>query len=497
MFDLIVEIPRIIYIAVLIIIHIIVAIHILLTKHENPSSAMLWILLVIILPVGGLVLYLIFGINRLKKMGNRVRLSARLFNTDVEKKEFIRFEQEMKNFTCPAPDFKDTRDFRSTLARIIPNRHHATIGNKLELLKDGTMAYPEMLKAIREAKYSIHMQSFIIMNDPVGQEIFNALADKADEGVDVKVIYDRFGSAKSIFSHFFHRYARRTENLKIRAFTPVNIFTPWRIQLRNHRKLMIVDGRVAFIGGINISEGNVRLESVPKNKYIHDLHCRITGPSVTDFQMLFLRDWVFASRKKLKEIIKPHDFAMPEACGNNIVRVIDSGPGQNFEASQNVFFTAAATADKFIWIMTPYFVPDRSFVKALCMAAARGVEVRIIVPQNNNHFFVNWASQSLYHDLLASGIRIFEKKGIFTHAKAMVIDGKWTFMGSSNCDVRSFKLNYELDFCVEDGDFVNQLLEQFNSELKECDEVHIDRELKKPLPVKLVENLCSLLTPIL
>ncbi|MFA7232195.1 MAG: phospholipase D-like domain-containing protein, partial [Victivallaceae bacterium] len=349
-----------------------------------------------------------------------------------------------------------------------------------------------------KAKHSIRMQSFIIMNDPVGREIFDALAKRAEHGVDVKVLYDSFGSAKAYFSYFFHRYThQRLKNLKIRAFSPINIFTPWRIQLRNHRKLLIIDGNVAFIGGINISEDNARFSKVPRRKYIHDLHCRITGPAVSELQFVFLKDWLYSTKGKILNESLLDDFPVPEAQGDDIIRVVNSGPGQNPEASQSVFFTAAATAQKSLWIMTPYFVPGRSFIKALCITAARGVDVKIIVPKNNNHFFVALASQSLYRTLLSHGVKIYNKKGIFSHAKAMIVDGEWGFMGSSNCDVRSFKLNYELDFCVESGLFIDKLYKQFEFELTESEEILLENIHNSSLSKQLLENICALMAPVL
>jgi len=489
----------IIYVAYLII-QFGAGIHILFTKHEEPPSALLWLLVIIILPVAGLILYLIFGINRLKSMESSMKYSSDKFNSSrdvfTSKAAISNYLDCLRRFS-PDWEKRSESEFSRVLDRLLPECTPLT-GNQLELLEDGTMAYPRMLEDIMSAKFSVRMQSFIIMDDPVGKAIFDALARKAEEGIDVKILYDSFGSFYAGLSHFFRRYSqRKIPTLHIRAFSPINIFTPWRIQMRNHRKLLVIDGKIAFVGGINISEENVPLSKTPKRKHIHDLHCRITGPSVADFQFQFFKDWIFSTGKALEDEAVAEDFPMPEATGDSIVRVVNSGPGQNPEATQNVFFTAAATAHKYLWIMTPYFVPDRNYLSAICMTAARGADVKIIVPKNNNHFFVDWAAQSFYRKLLHKGVRIYERNGFFSHAKAMMVDGEWAYLGSSNCDVRSFRLNYELDFCVEKGSFLSEVEQQFRIELAQSDEVRLDVIENKKFMVRLLENLCALLAPIL
>lgn len=474
------------------------AAHILLTRHEEPSSALMWLLLIILLPVFGMIFYCFFGIIRIKTVGSRVRKIQNFVDSSKDRymgNQIKHYLDNLKEF-IPSPG-KLPSDSHTILDSLFPGRVPLG-GNKLELLRDGTSAYPRMLKDIKAAKNSIRMQSFIIMNDSVGKKIFDALEKQAQKGVDVKVQYDSFGSFKASCSYFFQRYVKKDlENLSIRPFSPFNILAPWRTQLRNHRKLLVIDGKTAYIGGINIAEENIKRRKLPRRKHIHDLHCRISGPAVAEFQMAFLKDWVYSTRSKLVAEELPNDFPPHQWEGDSIVRVIDSGPGQNYQGSQNVFFAAAATAKKSLWILTPYFVPGQSYIKALSMTAARGVDVRVIVPRNNNHPFVAQASQSFYRLLLSGGIRVFEKKGAFSHAKAMLVDSEWAFMGSSNCDIRSFRLNFELDFCVRKGEFIDDLKNQFERELADCREISLKSINNKSVLVKLRENFCALFAPIL
>lgn len=494
------DISLIVFTAAEIIIQFVVVIHILLTKHEESASAILWLLVVLFFPVFGVIMYLIFGINRVNTLGISIKLANEQMN--AHKNEPFRnklahyFEEQHKFIARNDKTNWGTVSYNRTIDRLLPETLPLR-GNNLELLKDGNMAYPRMIEAMEKAGKNIHLQSFIIMNDEIGTEIFDILERKAEQGIDVKVLYDRFGSGQAIITHFFRKYSKKIPKLKILPFARVNLFTPWRIQLRNHRKLLVVDGETAFIGGINISSENVTPSAALKDKYIHDLHCKVEGPCVGYLQFSFLRDWCYASATQPSSVFTQEHFPMPEDKGEAIVRVIDSGPGHNHEASEKIFFTATATAKKYIWIMTPYFVPDISFIKALCMTAARDVEVRLIVPKKNNHWYVQYAAQSLYQALLSNGVRIFEKKGSFSHAKAMIVDGEWGFMGSSNCDVRSFRLNYELDFVISTGEFLGDLHAQFEEELSESEEVSLNRIYNKKLQLQLIENLCSLLIPVL
>lgn len=475
-------------------------IHILLYKHEEPVSAILWMFVVFTFPILGVIFYLFCGINRMKTLGLKIAVA----NERIHAQQKQQLDAVIERLTTARKQFlyhdlkpaADSMNLKQTLDRLLPNTY-ALIGNDLELLRDGTFAYPKMLQAIKQARHNIHLQSFIIHNDAVGREILDALEQKARAGVDVKVLYDKFGSTKAAWSHLFKHYLRhKLPNLRIIPFSVANIFAPWRVQLRNHRKLLVVDGKTAFIGGINISSDN-DIRIAKKDKYIHDLHCKLKGPAVKPLQLSFLRDWYYASKIKASEVFLPEYFPTLKAQGQSVVRIVDSGPGQRNKAAEKMFLAAAATAKKSLLIMTPYFTPDKSFMTSLTMAAARGVVVRIILPKRNNHWYAQYASRSLYRSLLAHGVRIFEKLGVFSHSKAMLVDGKLACMGSSNCDIRSFRLNYELDFVASEGKFINDLATQFKQELADAEEILLKQIQHKKMPLKLLENLCSLLIPVL
>ena len=480
--------------------NLVVCIHILLKKCSEPTSAILWLFVIFTLPGTGACIYLLFGINRLRTVGLKVELANKLIAAEVASSVhtgIINYQSNQKNFSLNNYS-ESTRLLNKTLDMIFPLKPPLT-GNSIKLLHNGTMAYPEMLRAIENAQSSIHLQSYIIMNDPIGRKVLDALEKKADEGLDVKVIYDRFGSYKAILAMFFKKYAKIGTNLQTHAFTHSTLFSPWRIQLRNHRKLIVVDGKTAFIGGLNIAQENdlqvTRLKR--KTKSVYDIHCIVEGPIVHELQFSFLRDWHYATKADPVTIFTAESFPVLEECGDVSMRIIDSGPGQSSEASFNNFMAAINTARQQILIMTPYFIPDKSFVDMLCFAAARGIEVKLIVPETTDHWYVKYASQSYHKKLLRSGVRIFIKGGSFVHSKAMLIDGVTAIMGSSNCDSRSFRLNYELDFVAQSDAFGEQLGEHFANGFKSSTEITTTTIAEKKLYSVLLENTCSLLSPIL
>jgi cardiolipin synthase A/B len=471
-------------------------IHIITTKHDEPASATLWIFVIIDFHIFGIFVYLILGINRIKTKGIKIEKYNKSMTALRTSKGYLSsFLEQLMNFH---PTLKNTpeHEYQQILNRIVPGTFHVT-GNSVELLIDGTIAYPKMIDAINKSQKHINLQSYIITDDKIGEKIFQALKKKANEGVKVKVLFDTIGSSKAYKSHFFKYWCAESPNLEIKPYSKFNILTPYRIQLRNHRKLLVCDGKTAFVGGINISSEN-DINSTLKNKHIHDLHCKIEGPAVGEIQYIFLKDWSFVSKKHpLTLLTEINYFAVPVNCGNETVRVVASGPGQAYEASKKLFFTAVTAAKKNIWIITPYFVPDTAFIQALCMLAAKNVDVRIIIPQNNNHWYVRYACRSIYNRLLQANIRIFEKTGNFSHVKAMLVDNQWATMGSSNCDIRSFRLNYELDCVIEGEDFIKKLHNQFQDELKETVEITWATRQKRRFREKLLEDICSLFTPVM
>lgn len=483
--------------------------HILFTMQDDSEWARLWLLLLLVLPGAGVLLYWVAGISRKNTFGKRILYSVR--RLALEKgAAFLHGPlagngKQIRNFfTAPDPGFAPVEALLDNLLyppEEIPEesgssalRHFfcSCTGNSAELFCDGTQGYPAMLQAIRSARKHIHLQSYIFANDPVGRAILAALRERAQNGVEVRVLFDKLGSLTSMWQ-LLRCKKGCPDSFHIHPFSHSSLLTPWRLQLRNHRKLLIVDGKTAFAGGLNISYENVR---TPRQEGIHDYHCRIRGPVVRELQYAFLCDWFYSAGKKDPSLDFADYFPQPEPEGNNRIRVMTSGHGYHFRGTEKVFFTAAASAVKSLWIITPYFVPGYDYVKALCMAAARGVDVRIIVPENSDHWYVKLASSSHYETLMENRVQIFKRQGVFSHAKAMLVDSSWCFLGSSNCDNRSFSLNFELDLLFSAGDFPGILHRQFLEEFRHC-RVLTREDLKKSPLQRIAAGICALASPVL
>ena len=484
-----------------VLLHVGTILYILYRESDDVSERTFWLLTVTLLPVAGIVLFLFFGIVRIRPI-RRMSRQHDAFERERPRRRWLgegiaALDRELTRFHTPAA-VREQEPHR-LFEELFPTSLLLE-GNGGEILRNGTEAYPRMLADIRQARHTIRMQSFILMSDRAGRRILRALEAKAAEGVDVKVLYDGFGSFFSYFSRYFLRLLLRPpRNFEMRPFSPLNLLTPWQFQLRNHRKLLVIDGRVAYSGGMNISEENEASEKAPPTRRIHDLHARLTGPAVIPFLLSFFQDWAYTTRHKgIRDLTAEGEFPAEIARGGNTrIRVLSSGAYGRYLGTRDMFFAAVTAAQRSVTILTPYFVPGATFEEMLRMAAARGVEVRLVVPRRNNHWFVDLAARSSYRRLVAAGIRIFERRGAFSHIKAMLVDDAWGFMGSSNCDNRSFRLNFELDFCFEGGELMTRMRQVVRAEFAGSEELPRARIEAVPFLRRLAENCCSLLSPIL
>ena len=486
--------------AVVAILQLLSIIHILISKHANPAQSVFWLLLVTLLPGVGLLGYLFLGITRYEHVRSKVIRMRKVLSGDSRHlnspSPWAEINRSLAAFQLTGAQANTPRMIM--LDRLFPE-HPALTGNQLEKLEDGIAAYPRMLADIKNARSTVRLQSYILNSDEIGQMFMTALAERAAAGVDVKILFDSVGSFKSYFSQYFRKELRQNrKNFRIKAFSPVNLLAPWKFQLRNHRKLLVIDGQIAYVGGINISAGNIRSRRLPPSQYIHDLHCRITGPAVSQLSLSFLTDYLYSCRSSQRHnALHSGDCTLPVRTGKSVVRVLPGGPGNTREATRKLFFAAAALAQKELWLQTPYFVPGRDYVNALCMAAARGVDVRIVVPAEGNHFYMTWAAQNFFDQLHEAGVKIYEKLGYFAHTKALLVDSEWGFMGSSNCDSRSFYLNFELDFCFEGDSFTSEMVRQFQQEFSGSRKLTQHRLSSTPEARKLLNSIAALFTPIL
>ena len=465
--------------------------HILLFK-KRPVSSVLWLLLVWFLPYVGGILYVTFGIDRVRR-GAAVRLASKEL---VTRKADLHptFERRMVQDTHGATtgDFPGSHIFRATDPAVKP--FHVLRGNHAELLVDGDQFYPSLYEAIRGAETSIHFQTFVFRRDRSGRALLELLIERARAGVEVRLLYDRFGSTAAHLTRFFD--PAREAGVKVYSISQANVLRGhFQVNLRNHRKVCVIDGRVAYVGGINIHDENVTRYS--KGPPIRDYHVRLEGPAVLDLQFAFVEDWHFASREAPEALLGPKCFPPPEVAGTGLVQVVPGGPEIAGHGLADAIFGAIVTAERSITIQTPYFVPDEPIVHALRYAATRGVEVRVIVPAYNNHWYIAYAARALYGMLLRAGVRIFERSQPFAHAKAMEIDGVYAMMGSANLDYRSLHLNFETNVEVADSGFIAALAARLEREIEVSVEIREVEWLERPMWRRLLENFCLLFQPLL
>jgi cardiolipin synthase len=367
------------------------------------------------------------------------------------------------------------------------------LGNKVTLLKDGAATYPAMFAAIRNAKDHVNLETFIIEDDEVGREFAAVLLEQQRRGVQVNMIYDSIGALGTPKAYF----DRLTEGgISVLEFNPVNAMSvamPWTLNNRDHRKLLVVDGRTVFLGGINISSVYASGSVVKRNAEPHgntvawrDTHIQIDGPVVGEFQKLFLETW---RKQKGKPLAQKEYFPALKAEGRDIVRAVGSTPDDPFSVMYLTLISAIGNAEKQVYLTNAYFVPDPQLLKALTDAAGRGVDVKLILPSHSDSQFAFHAGRSHYSELLKGGVKIHERRGALLHAKTAIVDGVWSTVGSANLDWRSALDNNEVNAVVLGREFAGQMLAMFAADLAQSEAIDAERWERRPLPFRFKERM--------
>jgi cardiolipin synthase len=404
------------------------AVHALLTKPD-PRSALGWIVTGWLLPFAGTILYLLFGVNRVRTRARQLRAGLTPIGSSIGS--------------------RPPRDFASQLTRIgdAVTQRPRLPGNEVVALENGENAFPLMLEAIRRARHTVWLSTYIFETDPVGREFIAALAAAAERGAEVRVLIDGIGEWYS-----WPHAVRLLRHAGVRAarFLPPRLAMPvFSLNLRNHRKLLIVDGEVGFVGGMNIGGREV---GKAHHRRMADLHFQMRGPAVSQLAECFAADWQFAAGEPLA----PSPLAAPGA-GGCTCRVITEGPDEDSDKLLFVILGAISIAHRQVLIMTPYFIPPPELTAALQTAALRGVEVCLVLPARSNLRYVDWATRRWLPPLLERGIQVYLQPPPFSHTKLLVIDGSYAQIGSANIDPRSLRLNFEIAVEVYDEGVCAQL----------------------------------------
>jgi cardiolipin synthase len=451
--------------------------HAVLHKRD-VGSAIGWSGLVWLAPLFGSLFYMMLGINRIERRATRLREGA-------ARPPAAECDSSDCGIASTDPELASLATLVDRVARVPLTR-----GNRVVPLPGGDVAYPAMLEAIAGAERSIGLASYIFDNDRAGRPFVDALALAHDRGVAVRVLIDGVG----------RRYSRPpiTDALGARGI-PCALFLksalPWRnpyLNLRNHRKLLLVDGRIGFTGGMNIREGC--LLALDPAHPVQDLHFRFDGPVVRQMVDTFALDWAFTEHEQLDGTAW---YPEPPTEGTTLARGVADGPDEDFEAIRQVLLGALAQARRRVRICTPYFLPDPALIAALNVTALRGVEVEIVVPEKPNLRVVHWASMAQAGLLLPSGCRMLMTPPPFDHTKLMLVDDGWAFVGSTNWDARSLRLNFEFNIECYDRALVADLHRIVDTKVATAQPLTVEALERRPFPVKLRDGVARLFTPYL
>lgn len=456
------------------------------------SKTMSYLLLVVFLPVLGIILYFTLGIN----YRNRKIYTKKLVK-DAETEKMLR-EGILRRSNKILNSGNEVLEENKALVRLLLNDELSPLTghNKTEILLNGEGKFPRVLEVLESARHHIHMEYYIYEPDKIGTQIADILKKKAQEGVIVRLIYDDFGSRRirrKVVPALREAGVLAMPFYKIKLIALAN-----RINYRNHRKIIVVDGKEAFVGGINVCDTYINSDEVGKSVYWRDMHLYFAGPAVRNLQNLFLADWNFCASDnvemsriyfpEMEQVIQPDDRYM---------QVVASGPDSATPSILYSILQAIMLADKEILITTPYFIPGESLMDILVISAKSGVDVHIMVPEKGDSRLVNAAAQSYYLELAEAGVHIHRYTRGFVHSKTMVVDGEISMIGSSNMDIRSFDLNFEVNAIIYDEEDAARMREIFFEDVKHCVEIDPAEWRNRPKYIHLIERIARLLSPLL
>jgi cardiolipin synthase len=457
--------------------------YVILYKRDS-RSAIIWVAFIWLAPLLGSIAYLAFGVNRIRLRARALRGKSAWYQPVPPT---IACAPEHSGALLP-PEYAGLRTLADMIGKVVEKP--LVPGNSLQILVNGDEAYPQMIEAISAARESITLCTYIFDNNAWGRRFADALGRAVARGVQTRVLIDDAGARYSWVPIVKHL---REMDVPTVRFLPT--FAPWRLMtmnLRNHRKVLVVDGRLGFTGGMNIRDGHV-LGDNPRRP-VQDLQFRVEGPVVEQLQEAFAEDWFFCTRQTLRGApwFKPLSPA-----GQVIARALVAGPDKNFEKLRWAIQGALACAKDHIQIVTPYFIPDQSIISAINVTAMRGVKVDIIMPSKNNLPYVDWASRAMWWQVLERGCRIWLTPPPFDHSKLLLVDNIWAMIGSANWDTRSLRLNFELNIECYGKEFAGQVREVIEAKLANARPVTLTEMDRRPLGVRLRDGIARLLSPYL
>lgn len=464
----------------------------ILIENRNPTKTIAWILVIVFLPFIGIILYFFFG-QKFKKDEFFKRI-------DKNHQKIINEKwAEMDQFVHDDLDKVNARiGSLSQVYRYLNNARVAypATNNEVKLLTNGEEKFPLFLEALREAKDHIHLEYYIFDEDHIGNEIIDILIEKAKNGVEVRVTADDFGSSKLNK----HRSRFDGTGVEFQTFLPVRFSSLANSNYRNHRKILIVDGKKAFLGGINISDKYINQNGVisPNNKvYWRDTSVMIEGDSINSLQLQFYLNWMMTEGKKFNISDPKYFYSSKEKNDFSTVSFGLSSPGSDLHSAMEAMILAITLAKKKVQLCTPYFIPSDEFKTAMMIAVSSGVEVELIIPKKGDSFVVQQASLSFLKPLMKRGVKVYLYEKGFIHAKTITVDDKLAFIGTVNLDYRSFMINFEITSVIENATLLQQMSEQFDRDKEDSELLTLEKWENRPWYNRAFASICRLLAPIL
>ena len=456
----------------------------ILLKKLNPTKALSYIIGLLALPFLGLLIYYLFGQEYRK---NKIFSRKHVLNQSIIKK--IQKELELDS-----EDINEVDDLLEQKSKVIPllyNNENSklSIRNEVKLIKNGDEKFKILFKDLKAAQYHIHLEYFVIKDDKIGTELLNILCDKAKEGLEIRIVIDDVGSSIS------SKMKRRLKNcgIEMHPFMPVRFSnSTGKMNYRDHRKIVVIDGKIGYVGGVNVSDNYINAYN---DRYWRDTHIRLTGEAVKPLQILFFTTWDFVSGDEL-EISKTY-FPEHNCKGNVPLQIAASGPDTDWSNVMEAVFVAITNAEDHVYITTPYFIPNSEIVTALQVLARSNKDVKVIVPKKSDSWIAEYATNSYLEMLLEAGVEVYQYTKGFIHAKTMVVDGVFSSVGTTNMDYRSFNINFEVNALIYDETISSELTEFFNDDLKHSEKLELESWKNRSKRTKLVEAVARLMAPIL
>lgn len=467
-------------------INIILAVILIFMERKNAVSTWAWLMILALLPGVGFILYLIFGYSPSKEKIYKLK--------SEEDKQVQKFLVETQKFLKETTTFNDPSMIKykdMMMLHLNSSDSIFTENNEVEVFIDGHDKFDSLLEDIKNAKEHIHMAYYIIKNDELGNKILDSLTEKAKEGVEVRLLYDEIGSR--LISKSSLKRLKNAGGKAVPFFPSLLPLVNLRVNYRNHRKIVVIDGEIGYVGGFNI--GDEYLGKAKKFGYWRDTHLKIKGDAVNMLQAGFVLDWRHAAKENV-EFVKKYFFKNSKS-GKVGLQIVYSGPDSEWQQIKYGYIKMINSARESIYIQTPYLILDESINEALKIAVLCGVDVKIMIPDKPDHPFIYWATLSNVGELLEFGVKAYVYNKGFLHCKTIVVDEKVSSVGTANLDIRSFKLNFEVNAFIYDSKISKELSDIFQNDIKNCEEITIEKYNNRSKVIKFKESISRLLSPIL